>query len=410
MRQERVFSRKRSVNKAESDQEQLILYDEIVRTIIKERFLKDYIFGVGDSEESFRMYCSTFGMDRDTQSRMILFNAKSNDCCDDLVYIREAVESGFDNKNIVLSTSLRLGAMLIVRDDEAQDMQSILEYASDSIRKRYNKEVRIVYSCAAPISDIPEMFKRLMRCLEYSFYREQTDVICEDIIKIRENPMNLNPDCKLIEEAVSGGDEKLVVQLLDGFFSEIMRHFPSPAVAKTYCLGLYVCIIRCCETEKIDVYMQSISTIQKADSFRAIKTFIKTKALEITNANAPKTVNIYSSLIKDTIRIIEENIGNEKLSLRWIAGTILYTNVDYLGKIFKKETGMNFSHYVMEKRMELAKQFIVDGKKDRIYEVAEKVGYGSNSQYFSQVFKKYTGISPLEYKEIARMGARPQTK
>ena len=53
--------------------------------------------------------------------------------------------------------------------------------------------------------------------------------------------------------------------------------------------------------------------------------------------------------------------------------------------------------------MEMAKDLIIEGKKDRIYEVAEKVGYGSNSQYFSQVFKKYTGGSPLEYREFARL-------
>ena len=53
--------------------------------------------------------------------------------------------------------------------------------------------------------------------------------------------------------------------------------------------------------------------------------------------------------------------------------------------------------------MEMAKGLILEGKKDRIYEVAEKVGYGSNSQYFSQVFKKYTGVSPLEYREFARL-------
>ena len=153
----------------------------------------------------------------------------------------------------------------------------------------------------------------------------------------------------------------------------------------------------------IDKYMKGIVEIQKQKTLRGIKDFINEKAAEIVKANAPKTTRIYSSLIQDTIRVIEENIGNENLSLRWLAGTILYTNVDYLGKLFKKETGKNFSHYVMEKRMELAKELIVGGKKDRIYEVAEKVGYGSNSQYFSKVFKKYTGVSPLEYKEYARM-------
>ena len=57
----------------------------------------------------------------------------------------------------------------------------------------------------------------------------------------------------------------------------------------------------------------------------------------------------------------------------------------------------------------MAKDLIIEGKKDRIYEVAEKVGYGSNSQYFSQVFKKYTGVSPLEYREFARL-AREKMK
>ena len=38
----------------------------------------------------------------------------------------------------------------------------------------------------------------------------------------------------------------------------------------------------------------------------------------------------------------------------------------------------------------------MEGKKDRIYEVAEKVGY-SNVDYFSTKFKKYVGQSPAEF-------------
>ena len=149
--------------------------------------------------------------------------------------------------------------------------------------------------------------------------------------------------------------------------------------------------------------MKGISSVQNAKTLGEIKAFIEEKGFEIADSNVPEANRIYSSLIRDTIKIIDENIENENLSLRWLAGTILYTNVDYLGKLFKKETGKNFSHYVMEKRMEMAKALILEGKKDRIYEVAEKVGYGSNSQYFSQVFKKYTGVSPLEYKEFTRL-------
>ena len=155
------------------------------------------------------------------------------------------------------------------------------------------------------------------------------------------------------------------------------------------------CVIK--KNKYIDYFYGN--AIQKLSDFlEFMELYIKDVEYEASSGK----MKAYSSTIKETIRIIENNISNENLSLRWLAGNILYTNVDYLGKLFKKETGKNFSHYVMELRMEMAKRLILEGQKDKIYEVAEKVGYGSNSQYFSQVFKKYTGISPLEYKEFVR--------
>ena len=224
------------------------------------------------------------------------------------------------------------------------------------------------------------------------------EILYENDIKINENAVSVQAEYGAIEHAVKTGDMEKLKMLLSGFFKTLEKAMPTPAVAKTYCLELYVCIIRCCSVEKIEKYMKGIVSVQAAKKLSEIKSFIEQNGFEIAKANAPESNKIYSS-----INIIDENIENENLSLRWLAGTILYTNVDYLGKLFKKETGKNFSHYVMEKRMEMAKDLIIEGKKDRIYEVAEKVGYGSNSQYFSQVFKKYTGVSPLEYREFARL-------
>ena len=75
-------------------------------------------------------------------------------------------------------------------------------------------------------------------------------------------------------------------------------------------------------------------------------------------------------------------------------------NVDYLGKIFKKETGENFTQYVMRNRIETARQLLKDRPDYRTFEIAERSGFGDNPQYFSQVFKKYTGLTPSEYRQI----------
>ncbi len=407
MRQEKVFAYDRSGKDGNENFAHLVLNDaELVKPILKERFLKDYILGIGDADEAFNMYCSAFGVDRRTPVVMVVLKPDTTHSYDDLFYIKNIAERYIGEELIILNTSMQDCIMLIIKSMSGTETDRVLNQIAHVVNECYGLEILSVYSRSIPIMDAPEIFRRVLSCTEYSFYSEHAKVMCENTIKISAEPVIMTPQYTGIEKAVSGGDEQKALVLLEEFFSELGRRMPTPAVAKTYCLELYVCIIRCCELEKIDVYMKGIVSIQEGKSFSEIKSFINEKAMEIARANTPKTVTIYSSLIKDTVRIIDENIGNEKLSLRWIAGTILYTNVDYLGKIFKKETGMNFSHYVMEKRMELAKELIMGGQKDRIYEVAEKVGYGSNSQYFSQVFKKYTGISPLEYKEITRLSGR----
>lgn len=407
MRQKEVFSHELCGDEANESFEKLVLQDaKLVKPILKERFLKDYILGIGDSDEAFNMYCSAFAVDKRTPVRMVVLKPSRSNEYDDLFYLNNTAEGYLGEERIILNTSMQDCALLITDKLSSKEIDELLRHIAYVTHECYGMDIISVYSQLIPIEDAPETFRRLKLCTEYSFYSESTRVICESNVKIRPDSVTLTPKYTGIEQAVSSGDESKTAVLLEEFFSELEKRMPTPAVAKTYCLELYVCIIRCCEVEKIDVYMKGIVSIQEGKSFNEIKEFINSRATEIARANTPKTVNIYSSLIKDTIRIIDENIGNEKLSLRWIASTILYTNVDYLGKIFKKETGMNFSHYVMEKRMELAKELIMGGKKDRIYEVAEKVGYGSNSQYFSQVFKKYTGISPLEYKEITRLSSK----
>ncbi len=58
----------------------------------------------------------------------------------------------------------------------------------------------------------------------------------------------------------------------------------------------------------------------------------------------------------------------------------------------------NFSQYLMRRRIEKAKVVIEQSASAKVYEIASKVGMGNNPQYFSQLFKRYTGMTPSEYK------------
>lgn len=105
----------------------------------------------------------------------------------------------------------------------------------------------------------------------------------------------------------------------------------------------------------------------------------------------------YKNFIEKTLQYVNENLSDPQLSLKWIAENYLYMNVDYLSKQFIKETGCKFSCYLTNKRIEKAKQLLLKDHIENIYTVAEKVGCGNNPQYFSQIFKKHTGVTPTAY-------------
>jgi two-component system, response regulator YesN len=93
---------------------------------------------------------------------------------------------------------------------------------------------------------------------------------------------------------------------------------------------------------------------------------------------------------------IRENFYRQ-LELDDIANQV-YLSPAYFGMLFKKETGMTFTNYILEKRMQKAKEYLQDLKYS-INEIAGMVGY-KDTKYFSRQFKKYVGINPAQYRNI----------
>ena len=80
------------------------------------------------------------------------------------------------------------------------------------------------------------------------------------------------------------------------------------------------------------------------------------------------------------------------------AAELVLLNPKYLGELFKKDTGLNYSEYLLKYRLDLAKEMLLD-VRCRVGEVGEKVGY-QDSKYFSRLFKKHVGVTPKQYKKM----------
>lgn len=100
-----------------------------------------------------------------------------------------------------------------------------------------------------------------------------------------------------------------------------------------------------------------------------------------------------NEVVKAILSIVDEEIDRD-ITLHMVADR-LYVNYSYLSRLFKQETGVVFSAYVLERKMERAKAILKDGGK--VYDAARLVGYRDVS-YFTKVFRKYWGITPGEMK------------
>ncbi|HZG84033.1 helix-turn-helix domain-containing protein [Paenibacillus sp.] len=100
------------------------------------------------------------------------------------------------------------------------------------------------------------------------------------------------------------------------------------------------------------------------------------------------------SLFEKVKRYIHQHIDQE-MSREEIANHV-YLNPDYLTRVFKKETGMSISEFVLSERLKVAKELLA--KTDlSVSSVALRVGH-HNFSYFSKLFRKHTGLTPVEYK------------
>ena len=143
------------------------------------------------------------------------------------------------------------------------------------------------------------------------------------------------------------------------------------------------------------------------------------KVLQNTDENTRKTINQFLNYpensagslmtieyvdlhdyftVRKAMDYIRRNIDRD-LSRAEIAEAI-YLNPEYLSRLFKRETGSSLNDYILTEKMRTAQSLLGDTNIP-VSLIATKVGY-SNFSYFSQVFKKYTGLSPLEYRTAKR--------
>lgn len=100
------------------------------------------------------------------------------------------------------------------------------------------------------------------------------------------------------------------------------------------------------------------------------------------------------------IRVAKQYIMNhymESITLELVAEKAGFSS-SYFSSLFKKETGVGFADYLIQLRMEKAKE-LLKNTKDSVKDICTAVGY-NDLKHFTGMFRKYTGLKPGEFRKL----------
>ena len=108
-----------------------------------------------------------------------------------------------------------------------------------------------------------------------------------------------------------------------------------------------------------------------------------------------KLSQLDSEHMKKIITYIDDNIGTVTLSS---VSDAFKMSTAHFSRMFKKNTGINLSDHIMNKRMERACSLLSESDM-KVADITDTLGY-QNTNYFNKIFKSKYQMTPTQYRKM----------
>jgi two-component system response regulator YesN len=207
---------------------------------------------------------------------------------------------------------------------------------------------------------------------------------------------------QVLDNFMRTGTYEEIDPFLEGVFSSIGEKNLNSRIFLNYLvMDIYFSMVRFlkemdCPAGRLDEKCGSINDFLKEDiSASRAREYLILCLQELIKVRDGNTRKRYGRLLREAVRYIDEHFDSEDISLNRVAEEISISP-NHFSSIFSQEMGITFIEYLIQKRMERAKQLLRTTQL-RSSEIAYQVGY-RDPHYFSSTFRKTQGMTATEYR------------
>lgn len=394
------------------EKQQMLQKVDSVMPAVFNSFLQNLIYGRIADPEVIAEKCREFNHPFNNYVVMLIelktdiktFNAEALSKMKEEIY---NTASAF-NKCIVLdihqSTCCIINEISAGEETIKEKMLALAMETRNNLKSIFNVYVSIgISKCCNSAADMPVMFNQAMNCLKMKFSLGKGAIIHVEDIKDslqRQSLEILKMTDEILENVKTGNyriAEKMARELL---FRLSKEQNADEQIIKSVCFDILVSAYRLLKEEKtvdsIAVNEQLLlSRIAACTDVEELEECVINMLMNIMDSICARLPFAKNKVIIDIIDYIEKFYMDE-ISLLTVSEHV-HMNHIYISRLLKRETGETFLDILTKTRMKKACELLAS-TDCRTYEISNMVGL-SDSGYFSQVFKKYHGMTPSEYRE-----------
>ncbi len=395
---------KRLVARLDQQAETKLLLEKS-KPLLAERFLRSWFHGLLDDKHAIRSKLDLLSMHFPEEGELfgLAFapewetfpeNGEAENC---QILLEKIIRSGISP---ILTCAEGTGMLAIVSasafesDASLEDsLTQIIRQAEETIHVPVMTGISRKY---ADWLDVPMAIQEALQTITRQVLPTESSVF-----HFEEEPVILQStlaplDNDLLERYALSGNTEMLLQMVDAMLKDASQN---AQLSRKLMMSIMLRIDLVLQQQGVNA-LDSLAFCRQAMSYQSVSAMKNALVAMLQQACAAveeRGEQTYSPAVERVLELIRTQYA-EHLSVNIIAEQVHYSPA-HLSTLFKKETGLTLSEAILRTRLKVAMD-LLSTTLEPVSLIASKAGY-ADVQYFSRVFKQFTGFTPLEYRRKA---------